>query len=91
MNERGQLLESVTSQVRVIVPNESEHAIHEDGDLRDLASFDSLAFMELLVWLETVQGIAIPDEELLLENFSSIGKIVDYVLESSVRPGRLPA
>jgi acyl carrier protein len=57
--------------------------LSEDRDLRHFPTFDSLGVLELLVWLEGRFLLSIPDEELLVENFTTIGKIADYVTRRS--------
>ncbi|WP_224756585.1 phosphopantetheine-binding protein [Streptomyces sp. col6] len=60
----------------------------ESEDLRGFASFDSLSFLEVLTWLEGEFGAEVPDDELRSEDFSSVGKIVDFVLGNGTEAGR---
>ncbi len=80
MADRKQIIETVVDRVRELVPEAADVASIDDKDLREFAGFDSLGILELLVWLEGQFAITIPDEELVVEHFSSVGKMADYVI-----------
>jgi acyl carrier protein len=81
MIERKEVVDTVVERVREVVPESREVAVIDDHmDLRGFAGFDSLGILELLVWLEEQFAITIPDEELAVENFNSVGKMADYVI-----------
>jgi acyl carrier protein len=80
MPERSQVVDAVVSRLTTILPEAKANQPTEDQDLRGFAGFDSLGILELLVWLESEFSIAIPDEELVVENFTSVGKMADYVI-----------
>ncbi|MFI1962650.1 acyl carrier protein [Streptomyces pathocidini] len=80
MTDRQKIVDSVANRLREVVPEIREGSPGEGKDLREYATFDSLGILEVLVWLEGEFGVSIPDEELMVENFNSIGKMVDYVL-----------
>lgn len=80
MPERSEVAKAVVARIAEIVPEASAQPPGLDQDLRQFAGFDSLGILELLVWLESEFAIAIPDEELVVDNFTSIGKMADYVL-----------
>ncbi|MFJ3789460.1 acyl carrier protein [Kitasatospora sp. NPDC090091] len=80
MTSRQEITDSVVLRLRQILPSLGEDGVVEDKDLRDYPEFDSLGILEVLVWLEGEFSVTIPDEELSVDNFNSIGKIVDYVV-----------
>lgn len=80
MNDRQNIADSVTLRLGTMMPQLHEEPDAEGKDLRDYAEFDSLGVLEVLVWLEDEFAVTIPDEELRVENFNSVGKIVDYVI-----------
>ncbi|MBE2997222.1 hypothetical protein IDM40_00685 [Nocardiopsis sp. HNM0947] len=81
MNDRKQISESVSKHLATTIPELRDQEVSEDKDLREFAGFDSLGILESLVWLESEFNITIPDEELTVERFSSVKKMVDYVLD----------
>jgi acyl carrier protein len=80
MSERAKVVDAVVARITDIIPETKAQSVDVDQDLREFAGFDSLGILELLVWLESEFSIAIPDEELVVENFTSIGKMADYVV-----------
>lgn len=80
MSDRQQIVDVVLSRIHEVLPRVDVQPSDEGRDLRDFAEFDSLSFLELLVWLEGKFSVSIPDEELVVENFSSVTKMVDYIL-----------
>lgn len=86
---RAGQLAAVVTHLRTLIPPESAERLDDpDFDLRDLGTFDSLAFLELLVWLESAHGVVIPDEELLIENLYTPSLIVDYLQSAADRGSR---
>ncbi|GLZ05679.1 hypothetical protein Acsp03_31450 [Actinomadura sp. NBRC 104412] len=81
MADRHQIVDSVTGHLRAALPELGDLEVDEDKDLRDYPGFDSLMILEALVWLETEFGVVIPDEELSLDRFCTVGKIADYAVE----------
>lgn len=81
MADRQHIIESVQHRLREVVSDLREENLEEDKDLREYAGFDSLGVLEILVWLESEYALVIPDEELNIDNFSSVGKMADYVLD----------
>ncbi|MFC9285745.1 phosphopantetheine-binding protein [Streptomyces sp. NPDC057052] len=80
MNERQPIVDAVALRLSKMIPQLRDEPDLESRDLRDYAEFDSLGVLEVLVWLEDEFGLSIPDEELRVERFKSVGAIVDYVL-----------
>ena len=80
MTDRQHIVSAVAQRLRQVLPEVGDGPLGESDDLRSFATFDSLSFMEVLAWLEAEFDAVIPDEELLPENFDSVGKIADYVI-----------
>ncbi len=80
MNDREQVMETITKYLGTVLGSANEQEIRECPDLRDFAEFDSLGVLETLVWLESTFNILIPDEELIVDHFDSVEKMADYVL-----------
>ena len=81
MADRHQIVDSVTVRLREVLPQIGGLEVEEDKDLRDYPGFDSLMILEALVWLETEFEVIIPDEELSLGRFCTVGKIADYAIK----------
>jgi acyl carrier protein len=60
---------------------------HEQTDLLEIG-LDSVAFLNLIVNLEREFSIAIPDDDLLFDNFRTVALIEDYLnqAELTVQP-----
>lgn len=78
---RAQIVQAVTRQVQQVIP-EAAH-IDESADFRQFAGFDSLSFLEIVIWLEGELHVEVPDGELATERFTTIGEIADYVVQAS--------
>jgi D-alanine--poly(phosphoribitol) ligase subunit 2 len=52
----------------------------EDADLFERGILDSLTFVDLLLHLERELGVKCSLEEVELDNFQSIGRIIDFIL-----------
>jgi acyl carrier protein len=80
MTDRQTVKNVVAKRLEARLPRLTEEPDFEEKDLRDYAEFDSLSILEFLVWVEGEFSVRIPDEQLIVENFSSVTKIVDYVM-----------
>ena len=49
-------------------------------DLLDDMGMDSMTFITILVEIETMFGITVPDDTLLMENFRKVENIVELVI-----------
>lgn len=61
-----------------------------DTDLFDTGVLDSLAFVELLLQLEQEFGVTTSVEDLEVENFKSIARIADFVMNRVAISPRVP-
>lgn len=80
MTDRPEIVKSITEHLCQVIPDASGDALTEHRDLREFPGFDSLGILETLVWLESTFAVTIPDEELVVERFDSVGKMADYVI-----------
>jgi D-alanine--poly(phosphoribitol) ligase subunit 2 len=58
-----------------------------DEDVFD-AGFDSMSLTRVLVFVEDRFGVAIPDQDVILDELSTIGKWARFVQERLARAGR---
>ena len=75
---RKQIAQLFTEQLSIEVPT-------EDTDLLDGGILDSLKFVELLVQLEQRFGTRVNLNEFEPENFRSIDRIAQFVVQQSIR------
>lgn len=80
MIDRQDVVASISKRLTQIIGESASGVVPETKDLREFASFDSLGVLETLVWLESEFTIQIPDEELVVDRFSSVAKMADYVM-----------
>lgn len=71
-----ELQEVIKSKLREIL--QYEGTIDEKANLVDIG-FNSMIAIRFVVELETLFGITIEDEELLLDNFSSLERVYELV------------
>lgn len=88
MTDRQALIEAVSERMGKILGRPADTPLGESEDLRGFPAFDSLSFLEVLTWMESEFGAEVPDDELLASDFSSVGKIVGFVLERGTAAGR---
>jgi acyl carrier protein len=80
MADPAQIVETITTYLQGVLTDAKPDAIVKADDLREFAGFDSLGILETLVWLESTFSITIPDEELVVDRFDSVAKMVDFVI-----------
>jgi acyl carrier protein len=77
---RDEIVKSITEHLYQVIPDAQGMEISENRDLGEFPSFDSLGILEALVWLEGRFSVTIPDEDLVVDRFKSVGKMADYVV-----------
>ncbi|MEW2085663.1 phosphopantetheine-binding protein [Streptomyces sp. NPDC005283] len=82
MADRQLILDTVFQRLREVIPALRDGEPDAEKDLREYPEFDSLGVLEILVWLESEFSLVIPDEELVVDRFSTPAKIVDYIVAS---------
>ncbi|MFI6762839.1 phosphopantetheine-binding protein [Micromonospora sp. NPDC050417] len=85
--DRTTIAMKIRRQLGVLLPEVAVEHLADEANLRDLASFDSLTVLQLMVWLEGEFDIEIADDELTVERFDAIAKITDFVLLGRDRAG----
>lgn len=55
----------------------------DDTSFLEEGIVDSMGIMELVVFVEEQFGITVEDEELVPDNFDSVGKLAAYIREKS--------
>lgn len=51
----------------------------EDQDLLSAGILDSLGILQLVGYIDQTFGIQVPDEDVVYDNFKSIGSLVSYL------------
>lgn len=59
--------------------------IIEYADLADDMGMDSITFISIVVEIETIFGITVPDDMLLMDNFKTVDDIVKIVQQELVK------
>jgi acyl carrier protein len=80
MQEEAQVLEFVNERLARAGPV-TDLAL----DLMAARIIDSMAMLELVVWLEQTFGLRVKNEDLTAENFRSVAVLAGYIRRS--RPG----
>lgn len=70
--------DEICQMLRTLVPAESQK-IDVDTDIVGTGLLDSVAMVELILWLEEDKQIRIPEEDLLPENFRSVRVIHEFL------------
>lgn len=60
-----------------------EISLQPDDDLVELG-FDSIAYVRLVAFIKKTYGVAVPDHDLTLAQFGTLGRIVDYLSAKGV-------
>ena len=75
----------IKEKIREFIYNKNKNLKIDDNDnIFQQKILDSLAFVELVVFIENNFGFQFEDEELIIENFKSINTIIN-VVEKKVR------
>jgi len=59
-------------------------ALTNDADLLGAGIVDSLGILRLVAFIEDRFGVKVPDEDVVFENFQSIGAMASYVAQRQV-------
>lgn len=63
-----------------------EISVQPDDDLVELG-FDSIAYVRLVAHIKKTYGLAVPDHDLTLAQFGTVGRIADYLVANGVGEG----
>ena len=72
---QGRLLKFFLERVHIEIPS-------VDTDLFETGALDSLAFVELLLYMEQEFGITVSLEEVELDTFRSVEKIAEFLTKN---------
>lgn len=76
MNLPQQLREHIINQY---IKTKAPEGFNDDYNLIDEGILDSLAIMNLIAWLEKHGSIEFDEGDIVLENFSSVNALLDFV------------
>ncbi len=76
MNLPQQLREHIFNQY---IKDKAAEGFNDDYNLIDEGILDSLAIMNLIAWLEKQYAIEFDEGDIVLENFSSVNALLDFV------------
>jgi acyl carrier protein len=80
------LSEKLSRYIATDLLNRNDLTIGVDDDLLGSGLLDSLSVMAVVSFIEQETNISVPPEDVLIENFSSIGSI-DAYLEKRLQSG----
>ena len=77
-------LETIRNEVREFIictfmPGSSPSELSDEDLLIEGGIIDSGGALEFVLFLEERYRISIPDEELLVENFATVNRVVDFI------------
>ncbi len=62
-----------------LLNNEMDDELDAQDDLLGGGTLDSLGMMKLILFIETKFDIKVPPEDMVIENFMTVGHINDYL------------
>ena len=78
--EKIEIKQKLLETILALFPDsEVETDVLEYADLIDDLGMDSITFISIIVEIEDMFGITIPDEMLLIENFRNVDEIVRLI------------
>jgi acyl carrier protein len=63
-----------------------DRSVSDDESLLENGIVDSTGVMELVVFVEETFSIRVLDEEVVPDNFDSVGRLADYVARKAAAP-----
>ncbi len=75
MDTQTALLEYITKELSV---GRSKQVLPSDN-LLETGVLDSLGLMQLVVFIEEKLGVKVPDEDVVIENFTSVDALTAYL------------
>jgi len=79
MNQPEQQTESILSYIETEIIGDPTVKLEADSDLLIAGYLDSVTVVRLVAHMENLYSITIPPEDILIENFSSVKNINDYL------------
>ncbi len=68
-----------------LLNNELEENIDPDDDLLSGDLLDSLGMMKLIAFIETEFNTKVPPNDMVIENFMTVGHITEYLQKNKTR------
>lgn len=81
-----EIMQRVSDRLQLLLPDAAIADVGPDRSLKEFAAFDSVAVLELVVWLESEFGISVDDGEVTPDRFDSVEKIREYVEQQMLSP-----
>jgi acyl carrier protein len=78
-SSRQDTLQQLHDFFRQNVPAASQQPLTEETQLLGTGLLDSLAVIQLMMFLGTELGIEVEDEDFTPENLSTVGRLLDFV------------
>lgn len=72
---------NVEEKLNNLLKNMGLYSENEEGQDALLENIDSLMFIQMIVGIESEFGLGIPDEQLLVKNFSKKSRIISLISE----------
>lgn len=83
MEDRNAIKQQLNDMLSALFPNAGIDAdILVDVDLIDDLNMDSITFISIVVEIEDIFGITVPDDMLLMESFRNVDRII-HIIESA--------
>ena len=83
MEDRNAIKQHLNDMLSALFPNAGIDAdILVDVDLIDDLNMDSITFISIVVEIEDIFGITVPDDMLLMESFRNVDRII-HIIESA--------
>ena len=78
--EKIEIKQKLLETIQALFPDsEVETDVLEYADLIDDLGMDSITFISIIVEIEDMFGITIPDDKLLIENFRNVDEIMRLI------------
>lgn len=85
--DRNEIKEKIIRMLPTLFPDAGVNLnFFEYVDLIDDLGMDSITFISIMVEIEDLFGLTVPDDMLLMENFRNVDSIIQ-VIERSVKAG----
>lgn len=83
------MLMSIQNQIKTYILenflfSDNGHKLAEDASFLEEGIVDSTGVLELVMFVEEAFNIAVEDEEIVPENFDSIGQLTAYIRRKAV-------
>jgi len=77
--ENGEITGTLVTMVKKNFPRAKRKSFGPNDDLFEKGIIDSMGFLSIITYIEEEFNIDVSDEELLPENFSTVGAMSKYI------------